>query len=361
MCVSMKHEIKVKVPGKLYVAGEYAVVESGNTAVLTAVDKYISLTLTDHERNELWIPHYKEPVSWEIGDELKPEGEHWVFTAEAINIVTTYLRKEGIALSPVKLVIETELIDDSGAKYGLGSSAAATVAVVNALTARFAPETSIIKRFKLAALSHLVVQGNGSCGDIASCMYGGWIAYTTFDQEWVKHRLAYKTLDYFLETDWPQLKIEPLESPEMIFSVGWTGNPVSTGKLVSQIAAFKAENHASYQEFIEGTKKAVKKILTAFREKNNAILIEAITENRLWLQKLGQSAGVEIETALLRKLADSAKELGGVGKSSGSGGGDCGIAFSKTKEAALQLKEAWKALGIQPLPFKEGTAQIQIN
>lgn len=60
----MKNKLQVKIPGKLYVAGEYAVVESGHTAILTAVNRYITLTLEDSERNELWIPHYENPVSW---------------------------------------------------------------------------------------------------------------------------------------------------------------------------------------------------------------------------------------------------------------------------------------------------------
>ncbi|EPC3250754.1 phosphomevalonate kinase, partial [Listeria monocytogenes] len=49
----MKNKLQVKIPGKLYVAGEYAVVESGHTAILTAVNRYITLTLEDSERNEL--------------------------------------------------------------------------------------------------------------------------------------------------------------------------------------------------------------------------------------------------------------------------------------------------------------------
>lgn len=141
----MKNKLQVKIPGKLYVAGEYAVVESGHTAILTAVNRYITLTLEDSERNELWIPHYENPVSWPVGGELKPDGEHWTFTAEAINIATTFLKSEGIELTPVKMIIETELIDQSGAKYGLGSSAAATVAVINALMTKFYPEISMLK------------------------------------------------------------------------------------------------------------------------------------------------------------------------------------------------------------------------
>ncbi|SQC68686.1 phosphomevalonate kinase [Listeria fleischmannii subsp. fleischmannii] len=60
-------KIQVKVPGKLYIAGEYAVVESGHTAILTAVDRYITLTIEDAPKNELIIPHYDDAISWPLG------------------------------------------------------------------------------------------------------------------------------------------------------------------------------------------------------------------------------------------------------------------------------------------------------
>ncbi|MDN6385888.1 MAG: phosphomevalonate kinase, partial [Alkalibacterium sp.] len=41
----MKHA-KAKAPGKLYIAGEYAVVTPGHPAVIIAVDRFISVSLS---------------------------------------------------------------------------------------------------------------------------------------------------------------------------------------------------------------------------------------------------------------------------------------------------------------------------
>ena len=38
--------VNVKVPGKLYLAGEYAVVEPGTPAVIVAVDRFVHLKIT---------------------------------------------------------------------------------------------------------------------------------------------------------------------------------------------------------------------------------------------------------------------------------------------------------------------------
>ncbi len=349
----------MKIPGKLYIAGEYAVVESGHTAVLTAVDKYITLTIKDATKNQLIIPHYNDAVSWPLGGELRAEGDHFAFTALAINTATAYLKIRKIALSPIKITIETELVSDDGIKFGLGSSAAVTTAIITALMEKFAPETEMLTKFKMAALSHLVVQGNGSCGDIASCLYGGLIAYTTFDQEWVKMHLPYKSLAWFLANPWPKLKIERLPNFEMPFLVGWTGNPVSTGRLVAEIQLFKEEQPEKYANFLIQSEKVVQKFLVGTKEQNEKIMFLALKENREILQQLGNNAGVSIETKLLSELADVAESFSGVGKSSGSGGGDCGIALISSQELAAKVALKWTKIGIKPLPFQVGEVQVK--
>lgn len=86
---------------------------------------------------------------------------------------------------------------------------------------------------------------------------------------------------------------------------------------------------------------------------------EAIKENRRLLQNLGLQAGVQIETELLEKLAQIAVDCSGAGKSSGSGGGDCGIAFLPDSRAAEKVKSAWQETGIMPLPFRTGQVNIK--
>ena len=62
----------------------------------------------------------------------------------------------------------SELDNSNGRKYGLGSSGAVTVATVKALNLYYQMEMDRLTQFKIAALAHLAVQGNGSCGDIAA-------------------------------------------------------------------------------------------------------------------------------------------------------------------------------------------------
>ena len=56
-----------------------------------------------------------------------------------------------------------------------------------------------------------------------------------------------------------------------------------------------------------------------------------ITENRKLLVGLSSLTGVTIETPALKKLCDLAETYRGAAKSSGAGGGDCGIVIVDQK------------------------------
>ncbi len=45
--------IEVKVPGKLFVAGEYAVTEPGQPSIVIAVDRYITAVIQESDKNEI--------------------------------------------------------------------------------------------------------------------------------------------------------------------------------------------------------------------------------------------------------------------------------------------------------------------
>ena len=104
--------------------------------------------------------------------EIKPEHSGpWNFVMTAIK----YMSKE------VELTREFHLEIKSGLgfgenKKGYGSSACVVVGVVNALDL-FSAQSSLEKRFEIAAQAHYDVQGSGSRGDVAAIMYGGSIFY----------------------------------------------------------------------------------------------------------------------------------------------------------------------------------------
>ncbi|OJG92905.1 phosphomevalonate kinase [Enterococcus silesiacus] len=248
--------------------------------------------------------------------------------------------------------VTSELDSSNGRKYGLGSSGAVTVATVKALGLFYDLALTEEEIFKLSALAHLEVQGNGSCGDIAASCYGGWIAFSTFDHHWVTDQVQKQALTGLLQATWPKLMIQPLTVPKKLrLLIGWTGSPASTSDLVDQVNQSKEVQETAYQQFLDESKSCVETMITGFQTENISLIQTQIRKNRQLLQQLTSITGVTIETPALKKLCNLAQTCGGAAKSSGAGGGDCGIVLFKQKSGILPLMSSWEKEGITPLPL----------
>lgn len=349
--------IEVSAPGKLYIAGEYAVVEPGYPAIIVAVDQFITITIDAAEKNgSIQSAQYSElPVKWtrrhgELVLDIRENPFHYILAA--IRLTEKYAGEQGQPLSFFDLKVTSELDNSNGRKYGLGSSGAVTVATVKALNLYYHLELRDLEIFKIAALAHLEVQGNGSCGDIAASCYGGWIAFATFDHQWVKTRMATASMTELLKTAWPALQIEPLTAPKNLrLLIGWTGSPASTSDLVDQVHESKEDKQTSYQHFLSSSRACVEQMIEGFKSGNVQLIKQMVTKNRQLLNELTTITGVTIETPALTELCNLAETFGGAAKSSGAGGGDCGIVIVDQKTGILPLMSAWEKAEITPLPL----------
>lgn len=354
-----KEKLTIKVPGKLMVAGEFAVLEQNQPLVVIAVNRFVYVDAVLSKKNKLTLASFQlENLNWSYQNgevKIETKNPHVSFVKQAMEYTLNYLETCGIKPTPFTLSVTSELDDRPGVKYGLGSSAAVVVGVVTAILAQFLPEQAE-KRiiYKLAALTHFAVQGNGSCADIAASTYGGTVAYHAFDGEWLKEQIAKGTaVEKIIKAAWPCLKIEPVKIPAQIeLCIGWTGSPASTYHLVQNIKQLKGTNEAKYNAFLMASKEAVELFLQGLKTNDTAHILKGVKQNRQALIDLGTHAKTAIETPLLSKLAIAAENLGGAGKSSGAGGGDCGIGFVTSAEKAAELKAAWQKIGILPLEIK---------
>ena len=117
----------------------------------------------------------------------------------AIEVFEQYVRSCNMNLKHFHLTIDSNLADNSGQKYGLGSSAAVLVSVVKALNEFYGLELSNLYIYKLAVIANMKLQSLSSCGDIAVSVYSGWLAYSTFDHDWVKQQMEETSVNDVLE------------------------------------------------------------------------------------------------------------------------------------------------------------------
>lgn len=350
--------ITEKAPGKLYIAGEYAVVENGYPAILVALDQFVTCSIEESAAEVGKIisrQYHNNALQWHrLGEQMVVDNRDNPFSyiLSAIKVTEEYARSFARELRIFDLHIDSQLDSNSGKKYGLGSSAAVTVATVKALCRFYNLPVTKDEIFKLAAIAHFEVQGNGSLGDVAASVYGGWIAYHSFDRQWLAQQRKYLDLRTLVDLPWPDLKIESLKAPSNLqLLIGWTGKPASTSQLVDKISLFKARQQKEYRQFLEDSKHCIQRMVDGFHNADLESIKNEIRYNRELLKQLGTNSGVHIETPVLNKLCEIAEDFGGAAKTSGAGGGDCGIvAIDRDSNFKLVLKK-WAANKIEQLPL----------
>ena len=350
--------ITEKAPGKLYIAGEYAVVENGYPAILVALDQFVTCSIEESAAEVGKIisrQYHNNALQWyRLGEQMVVDNRDNPFSyiLSAIKVTEEYARSFARELRIFDLHIDSQLDSDSGKKYGLGSSAAVTVATVKALCHFYNLPVTKDEIFKLAAIAHFEVQGNGSLGDVAASVYGGWIAYHSFDRQWLAQQRKYLDLRTLVDLPWPDLKIESLKAPSNLqLLIGWTGKPASTSQLVDKISLFKARQQKEYRQFFEDSKHCIQRMVEGFHNADLESIKNEIRYNRELLKQLGTNSGVHIETPVLNKLCQIAEDFGGAAKTSGAGGGDCGIVAIDRDSNFKQVLKKWTANKIEQLPL----------
>ncbi|MCY1570356.1 phosphomevalonate kinase [Staphylococcus pettenkoferi] len=351
--------IETKAPGKLYIAGEYAVTEPGYKSILIAVDRFVTATIEDSEVAQGSI-HSKalhhEPVNFKRNeDQIVVSDLHAAkqlkYVITAIEVFEQYARSKGMELKHFHLTIDSNLDDASGHKYGLGSSAAVLVSVVKALNEFYQLNLSNLFIYKLAVIANMKLQSLSSCGDIAVSVYTGWLAYSTFDHEWVKQQIEETSVNEVLKKNWPGLHIEPLQAPEnMEILIGWTGSPASSPHLVSEVKRLKSDP-SFYGRFLEQSHACVEKLIHAFKTNHLKGVQQMVRLNRTIIQQMDAEATVDIETPTLKTLCEVGEKHGGASKTSGAGGGDCGITIINNECDKQAIYDEWLQNGVKPLEF----------
>ncbi|WEV65686.1 phosphomevalonate kinase [Bifidobacterium sp. ESL0764] len=371
-------------PGKLYIAGEYAVVEHGHPAILIAVNRLLTARITEHDTSSAAAQpqtfgvdpvgrihsagHPEASVTWRrragraVPDVEQPGA---AFVLSVIHAVEELAQQQGRDLKIYDVNIESELDDASGRKYGLGSSAAVTVAMMKALTAFYGLELDPMQQYKLAFVSASRAQKVGSGGDLAASLFGGCIRFTAVDRQWVTNRLQDTALSDLITMPWPGLSIARLRafgpSSSLCLMVGWTGNPASTPSLVGHVQQQSAAEHERlYQAFLSGSDACVDALAQALVADDEQGVIAHVREARKLLQTLSSFTGVTIETPALRALVEVAESHGAAAKSSGAGGGDCGIAIAGPNADKAEVTRGWQEKSIVPLDLSVHAPQVEL-
>ncbi|MFD4880275.1 phosphomevalonate kinase [Streptomyces sp. NPDC058420] len=391
-----------RAPGKLFVAGEYAVVDAGNPAILVAVDRYITVTVTGAPGSPdalgasgglagpggpggspapdglgtLTTDRSPAP-DVTISSDLTPHPTAWrwhtgrlvlhgpgdgaqaraglAHVVGAVETVGALLAERGLRVPELGVAVSSGL-HEGGRKYGLGSSGAVTVAAVDAVAAFCGVELSAGARYRLAMLASARIDPKGSGGDLAASAWGGWILYRAPERDFVLDLARRVGIARTLAAPWPGHEVRRLPPPAGLrLEVGWTGEPVSTA---SQVAGLQRRGGrpgtAARQRFTRASNRLVEAAAGALERGDDAGLLAQIRTARQELARLDEAVGLGIFTPRLRRLCEAAETVGAAAKPSGAGGGDCGIALldAAASRHICQVRRHWTAAGVHPLPVR---------
>ena len=327
----MKTSARVQTCGKLYLAGEYAVLAAGQPAIIKAIPIYMMAEI------QAAPDYHLTSDMFEHSSNLESDLDY-VLIQETVGAMNTYLLALDYQLQPFSLKISGKMERD-GKKFGIGSSGSVVILTLKAMAALYELDLEPELLFKLASYVLLKRGDNGSMGDLACIAYEDLIYYRSFDRELIRKRMDKVDLLQLLAEDWG-FEIRSIKPRlAMDFLVGWTKQPAISKDLVNQVKSAISES------FLTGSRTQVDALERALLAREKLAIQSSLEKASQLLERLSPA----IYTDRLKVLKEAAEGLNCVAKSSGAGGGDCGIALSFDVTSSKQLIQAWQAAGIELL------------
>lgn len=299
----------VSAPGKLMLAGEYAVLE-GAEAIVTAVGRRAYARLAAGPQ-----PH------------IAPEAQAARAAAE---------RRLGSV--PGAITLDAGELEVDGRKLGLGSSAAKAAAAAGAVFAAHGHDlTAADTREQVLASAlegHRAVAPHGSGADVAAAVLGGFIRFRKLGDGVETHALR-----------WP-------EALELV--VVWHGTPARTSDMIKLLRALAGREPELYRTRMRALAEQSDQLISAVMAGEVETVVDCFHTYGSAMGELGQAAGMSVVTDTCEQIRQLAREQGGAAKPSGAGGGDVTIAVFSSCSGANAFRTRCATAGFEVLSLELG-------
>jgi phosphomevalonate kinase len=311
--------VRATAPGKLLLAGEYAVLD-GAPAICAAIDRRAVVTISGSSAgcHVVAAPGFAAEIGRFRADR---GGVEWLGGGSfaLVEAVWALTRPDGV--TDLSLVLDSRAFVDaeSGAKLGFGSSSAVAVTLAHAVCALATGEAVAAE---VAFEAHRQLQaGLGSGVDVACSTVGGLIEYSM-------QGAATRPLD------WPD---------GLAMGVVWVGVPASTRDKLLHLLEQPAVPSR------DALVLASQRLAGAWRGGNVAAILDEYRDYAGVLREFEADHALGIYDAGHSELAALGAASGVIYKPCGAGGGDTGVVLADDPTAVDAFLEAAAEMGFSPL------------
>lgn len=310
---------RASAPGKLVVLGEYAVL-TGAEALVMAVNRrcQVEIRSVGAAQSRLLT--------------RTPDAQEYTFApAEPSGLALVDTVRFGLAGQPLSRPFDAVLdssafFAQSGPKLGLGSSAAVLTAWAGALQAYENKDVSALTLMQLVTLHRRLQGGRGSGIDVAAALHGGLLSFR-------------------LESGDP-VQAGSVRLPNSVGFAGiFAGKSATTSDFVGRFGDWRRAQPQAAEQLLGQLADVSAGGCDAVRAADADAFLAAVAEYGVLLDALGKALRCDVLTPEHRRIAALAERFAVTYKTSGAGGGDLGIAFSRDAEALRQLQIAVAAEG----------------
>ena len=317
----MNNEIGVSIPGKIVISGEYAVLY-GALAILTTLNQKANVKIQANDKNQnIYLTSALEGVFPFDTDEdaniiwLEADpGAYGLLLQHAFKILKPILKEKlSITVDSSEFFHTTK--DRTAKKLGIGSSAAVSVGITQALFQYQEIVSSPGNLLTQANTIHQTLQDKQGSGiDVACCFANQGVIECTKDS--VKNH-TWSILN------WPN---------GLHLKVLTTGQGASTKKLVTNYKKASNLYPKEFKNALEQFMDITQNLSNAWRSENIDQIIDLLTAYDVQIKKLDKIGDIGIYTQLHTEVQNIASGYNLFYKPSGAGGGDIGLVFSSSLE-----------------------------
>ena len=312
-------KVESTAPGKVFLSGEYFVLD-GALATIMSTKQRVKVTIEDQTDidNIFYCSIIDQYFPFSVSNKYQI---NWLDEdpGEFGSFLELSIKRMRVKPNNILFTIDSNDLYFQGTKIGLGSSAAISVAILNAINNFYGLKLSEFDLINNAMELHKLHQGNNGSGlDIIS---------SHADSNLIECSKNMLSKHKWKALDWPK---------NLIIKGVITSQQSTTSSMIEKYNIAKQENSLNFKSLYSQMTKILEEFSEAWHQGSSSDILNLLKKQNILIKQLDYDLDIGIYTQEHNKISDLAESIDLFYKPSGAGGGDLGVIIS---DDALKIKK----------------------